>query len=374
MMSHPSTQLQAISTPDLADNPQSLSLSPRARFTATVSPDLRPSFGCEIHQLQLLLSPSIVQNYKTAALPKIIMLYRGIIASLALASLTSGVLANPGSGRQGHAVAVAPGAVTSDGSCGKANGFTCAGSSFGDCCSVSGHCGSSISFCGEGCQRNYGSCGSKAIKSFADGAPLERLKNFFKSMGISRHHGPPGARNGTHHMPNGTYGARNATHPGHRGFHKQNGTHAGKPGPRKNVNARDAEAEVAPRCARNVGGEVSPRCEHDADGGVAPRGAQPTGTNHRGGPGEGSDRRPSPGAPPARPTGAPPSGTPPARFTGTQGPGGHGGRAGPPPSGTPPARPTGANGRGGPAGDHDPTHTGKPTRPSVAATRPARPT
>ncbi|KAL8383261.1 hypothetical protein RB595_006831 [Gaeumannomyces hyphopodioides] len=300
------------------------------------------------------------------------MHYHGIITSLALASLTSGVLTNPASGGQGHSAAVAPGAATTNGSCGKANGFTCAGSSFGDCCSVSGQCGSSISFCGEGCQRNYGSCGSKAVTSFADGAPLERLKNFFKSMGISRHQSPPGAqngkhhpRNGTHHPRNGTHGARNGTHPRHRGFHKFNGTHAGKPSPKKSVSAQDVEAEVAPRCARSVNGEVSPRCKHDAEGGVAPRDTQTTGTNPRAAPGGAPGRHP--------PSGGPPSGTPPARPTGTHSPGSpRGGRTGAPPSGIPPAHPTGTNGRKGPigAGGYHPTPSGTGKPP----TRPARPT
>ncbi|KAL8298944.1 hypothetical protein RB597_007529 [Gaeumannomyces tritici] len=269
------------------------------------------------------------------------MHHHGIASSLALASLTSGILANPALGKQAHSAVVAPGAVTTNGSCGRANGFTCGGSSFGDCCSVSGQCGSSVSFCGEGCQRNYGSCGAKGIKSFADGTP-QWLKDFLKSFGISRH--PPGPHNGTH-------SDRNGTHPGHRGPHRFNGTHGGKPQLSKNVGARSVEAEVTPRCARDAGGEVSRRCEHDADEGeVAPRAAQPTGADHRGGPGSRAGYAPS-GTPPARPTGThgpggpkgpPPSRTPPPRSTG------------PPPSGTPAARPTGAHVHGGPP------HSGTP--------------
>ncbi|KAL3427747.1 hypothetical protein PVAG01_01256 [Phlyctema vagabunda] len=43
------------------------------------------------------------------------------------------------------------GDISIDGSCG-ANGKTCKGSSFGACCSSSGFCGDSTSFCAAGCQ------------------------------------------------------------------------------------------------------------------------------------------------------------------------------------------------------------------------------
>ena len=45
--------------------------------------------------------------------------------------------------------------ISTDGSCG--DGTTCQGSEFGDCCSQYGWCGSSVDYCGEGCQPEFGS-------------------------------------------------------------------------------------------------------------------------------------------------------------------------------------------------------------------------
>jgi hypothetical protein len=47
-------------------------------------------------------------------------------------------------------------AVSEDGSCG--NGVTCQGSTFGDCCSQYGFCGSSDAYCAAGCQGEFGTC------------------------------------------------------------------------------------------------------------------------------------------------------------------------------------------------------------------------
>ncbi|KAI0844154.1 carbohydrate-binding module family 18 [Daldinia vernicosa] len=45
--------------------------------------------------------------------------------------------------------------VSIEGNCG--DGFTCEGSAFGNCCSEHGWCGSTIDYCGEGCQSTFGS-------------------------------------------------------------------------------------------------------------------------------------------------------------------------------------------------------------------------
>lgn len=42
--------------------------------------------------------------------------------------------------------------------CGPQFKLTCQGSSFGKCCSNQNYCGSSIAYCGTGCQAGYGSC------------------------------------------------------------------------------------------------------------------------------------------------------------------------------------------------------------------------
>ena len=51
--------------------------------------------------------------------------------------------------------------VSTDATCGSNNGgATCLGSSFGNCCSGSGWCGSTSDYCGSTCQAGYGNCGS----------------------------------------------------------------------------------------------------------------------------------------------------------------------------------------------------------------------
>ncbi|RYP49182.1 hypothetical protein DL768_005060 [Monosporascus sp. mg162] len=47
--------------------------------------------------------------------------------------------------------------VSEDGTCGGADGVTCVGSEFGNCCSQYGWCGSSADHCGTGCQPEFGS-------------------------------------------------------------------------------------------------------------------------------------------------------------------------------------------------------------------------
>jgi peptidoglycan/xylan/chitin deacetylase (PgdA/CDA1 family) len=48
--------------------------------------------------------------------------------------------------------------VSTDGKCG--TGKTCLGSTYGNCCSAYGWCGSTSDHCGTGCQSSFGSCGS----------------------------------------------------------------------------------------------------------------------------------------------------------------------------------------------------------------------
>ncbi|KAL4865759.1 hypothetical protein BDV12DRAFT_174046 [Aspergillus spectabilis] len=51
--------------------------------------------------------------------------------------------------------------VSTTGSCGATltSNVTCLGSTYGDCCSGVGYCGGNTSYCGTGCQSEYGSCG-----------------------------------------------------------------------------------------------------------------------------------------------------------------------------------------------------------------------
>lgn len=49
-------------------------------------------------------------------------------------------------------------ADSADGTCGGYSGFRCSGSVYGDCCSQAGWCGSSLAYCGTGCQSQFGTC------------------------------------------------------------------------------------------------------------------------------------------------------------------------------------------------------------------------
>ncbi|KAL0938384.1 agglutinin Isolectin 1 [Colletotrichum truncatum] len=66
--------------------------------------------------------------------------------------------------------------VSQDGACGGTNGRTCQGSTFGDCCSKWGYCGSSNDHCGTDCQTSFGKCngsggGGTAATSAAPNPP-----------------------------------------------------------------------------------------------------------------------------------------------------------------------------------------------------------
>ncbi|KAK8017687.1 carbohydrate-binding module family 18 protein [Apiospora rasikravindrae] len=59
--------------------------------------------------------------------------------------------------------------LSPDGTCGGANGYTCAGSTFGDCCSSGGWCGSGADYCTAGCQAAFGACDEGAGDISTDG-------------------------------------------------------------------------------------------------------------------------------------------------------------------------------------------------------------
>ncbi|KAJ5974962.1 hypothetical protein N7481_008669 [Penicillium waksmanii] len=57
--------------------------------------------------------------------------------------------------------------ISTNGVCGAYNGTaSCAGNSFGSCCSQFGWCGSDTDHCGSGCQSNYGNCGVSTTLSW----------------------------------------------------------------------------------------------------------------------------------------------------------------------------------------------------------------
>jgi hypothetical protein len=58
--------------------------------------------------------------------------------------------------------------VSTDGTC-SANGHTCAGYANGSCCSQYGYCGDTSDFCGTGCQTGFGTCGPSGAPVSTDG-------------------------------------------------------------------------------------------------------------------------------------------------------------------------------------------------------------
>jgi hypothetical protein len=69
------------------------------------------------------------------------------------ASMPATPVASPGSATTASS---SPMATSTDGSCDAIT--TCQGSIFGDCCSQYGWCGSTVDYCGTGCQPNFGKC------------------------------------------------------------------------------------------------------------------------------------------------------------------------------------------------------------------------
>jgi len=55
--------------------------------------------------------------------------------------------------------------VSTDATCGGTNQYTCLGSTFGNCCSPAGWCGSTTAYCGTGCQASFGNCGGNGVVS-----------------------------------------------------------------------------------------------------------------------------------------------------------------------------------------------------------------
>jgi chitinase len=56
--------------------------------------------------------------------------------------------------------------ISKDGTCGGYNGYTCAGSTFGSCCSQYGYCGSSADYCSTAnCAPKFGKCGTQVSSS-----------------------------------------------------------------------------------------------------------------------------------------------------------------------------------------------------------------
>jgi hypothetical protein len=89
--------------------------------------------------------------------------------SLTTGTMTSGPITTATT-TTGTTAPATTGSVSSDGSCGGADGYICLGSEFGDCCSAYGYCGSSTGHCTAGCQSAFGTCEEVGEKVSPDGS------------------------------------------------------------------------------------------------------------------------------------------------------------------------------------------------------------
>ncbi|KAL8987516.1 MAG: hypothetical protein Q9177_003277 [Variospora cf. flavescens] len=55
--------------------------------------------------------------------------------------------------------------ISPDATCGGTQSYTCQASAFGNCCSVNGWCGSTVAYCGTGCQSSFGTCTGQTTPS-----------------------------------------------------------------------------------------------------------------------------------------------------------------------------------------------------------------
>ncbi|OCL12494.1 carbohydrate-binding module family 18 protein [Glonium stellatum] len=108
-----------------------------------------------------------------------------ILQSTLLLSLASVAFSSPLSYDNGYGHTTK---VSSDQSCGGANGYTCAGSQWGNCCSTRGHCGNTADYCKAGCQSKYGKCGDSEI--------VKPKPSYEQTPGYGKPSGPPVSKNG----------------------------------------------------------------------------------------------------------------------------------------------------------------------------------
>ncbi|KAI9369826.1 hypothetical protein BJX61DRAFT_545212 [Aspergillus egyptiacus] len=59
--------------------------------------------------------------------------------------------------------------ISIDGNCGANSdtNATCTDSPFGNCCSAKGYCGSTLAYCGEGCQLPFGKCNDASVQTIS---------------------------------------------------------------------------------------------------------------------------------------------------------------------------------------------------------------
>jgi hypothetical protein len=116
-------------------------------LNATLSPN--PACGGTSAQLCAASSSSISGTSST---------YTSTTSSISIASTSTTSTSSPSPGPS----------VSKDAMCGGSAGYTCLGSAFGNYCSQNGWCGSSSSYCGEGCQEAFGSCSPTSLTTSPD--------------------------------------------------------------------------------------------------------------------------------------------------------------------------------------------------------------
>ena len=107
------------------------------------------------------LNPSIIVHYKTLGTYfsfNMLLTTTAILGLLSNLALSLPTLDIP-------TALVTRAVISTDGTCGGSSGFTCAGSSFGNCCSSSGFCGSTVAYCAQGCKSAFGTCLTGSVPS-----------------------------------------------------------------------------------------------------------------------------------------------------------------------------------------------------------------
>ncbi|OCK83887.1 carbohydrate esterase family 4 protein [Lepidopterella palustris CBS 459.81] len=112
-----------------------------------------------------------ITTVKTSSTPSSTLKTSTTSTSSAKSSNTSSKPSSASSSTSSAPAASSSVRVSPDASCGGTNGYTCLGSTFGNCCSTHGWCGSTSAYCGTGCQSAFGTCGISTVSSATASAP-----------------------------------------------------------------------------------------------------------------------------------------------------------------------------------------------------------
>ncbi|KAF2712461.1 carbohydrate esterase family 4 protein [Pleomassaria siparia CBS 279.74] len=115
--------------------------------------------------------------------------YRNASGASTSTPASSAVAASTAAGTASAPASTANKAVSTDATCGGTAGHTCQGSTFGNCCSAAGWCGSTSDYCGTGCQTGFGTCtGSGSGSSVAVVAAVSTVRPSSSVVAVTSTH------------------------------------------------------------------------------------------------------------------------------------------------------------------------------------------